>query len=90
MPESGTPHDLRARAASIRTTARRLEDAQALDLHRRAGPDVWLGPTPTHCLDSLVEMRGTIIGAAHDLLAAARTLEVRAEGLTHDGDGTSG
>jgi len=79
MPESGTPKDLRARAATIRSVAKTLDAAKLLDLHRRAGADVWLGPTPTLCHDNLVQMRSLITGAASDLRTAARNLELRAD-----------
>ena len=90
MPESATPQDLRARAVAIRSVAKVLDSAQVLDLHRRAGPDVWLGPTPTECLDSLVRMRTVITGAATDLRAAAHNLESRAEQLARNAPGVPG
>ncbi|MEO6126222.1 MAG: hypothetical protein ABIR32_21185 [Ilumatobacteraceae bacterium] len=81
MPEPGTPQDLRARAARLRSVARRLNSAQVLDVYQRAGPDVWIGPTPHHCLDDLLLIRSVVLGAADDLRSAAHNLELRADQL---------
>lgn len=82
MPPSPTTSDqLRQRATTLRTIASRIECAPALDLHRRAGDDVWRGPTPLHCLDDLLRMRVELLAAADDLRAGARTLDMRAAQL---------
>jgi hypothetical protein len=46
-----------------------------LDLHHRAGPDAWVGPTAQQCLDQLVFHRRRILLAAEGLVATARRLE---------------
>lgn len=69
---------LQQRAIALRSIALRLDRATVLTAHRRAGPDVWQGGTPAQCLDDLLQMRSTVIGAADDLRHAARTLEQRA------------
>jgi hypothetical protein len=77
---------LRRRAGQLRTTASALDAAEALDLYRRAGRDVWLGPTPRRCDDDLVNLRHLLLAAGADLRAEARELEARAAAL----DATSG
>ncbi len=69
---------LRDRAATLRRTAKRLDDADASVLFRRAGTDTWLGPTPQRCLDDLVAMRSQLVGAADDLRTRAGRLEQQA------------
>lgn len=78
MATSGTQDELRARAATMRAVAKKLDGARALDLARRAGPDVWIGPTPQRCVDALTQLRSTIIRAASELRTAASVLERRA------------
>lgn len=84
-PGSGqTSHaaeQLRQRATALRTTAIKIESALALDLYRRAGDDVWRGPTPTRCLEELLQMRADLLRAADDLRDAATVLDQRAEQL---------
>ncbi len=77
-PSPTTPDQLRQRASMLRTIASKIECTRALDLHRRAGDDVWRGPTPQHCLDDLLQMRVDLLGAAEDLRDGARTLDMRA------------
>ena len=87
MPPTPTsPEVLRRRAARLRTTASTLDRSEALELYRRAGEDVWLGPTPRRCRDDLVTLRHLLLSAGTDLRAEARALEVRAAAL----DATSG
>lgn len=87
MPPTPTsPEALRHRAVQLRTTASTLDHTEALDLYRRAGDDVWLGPTPRHCHDDLITVRHLLLAAGTDLRAEARALEARAAAL----DGTSG
>ena len=82
MPPTPTsPDALRSRAAQLRTTASILDGADALDLHRRAGEDVWLGPTARHCRDDLVTLRHLLLTAGTELRAQARALETRASVL---------
>lgn len=90
MPEQGTPGDLRARAARLRSVARRLDAAKVLDVYQRAGTEVWMGPTPSRCLEELLRIRSTILGAADDLRDAARNLEVRADHLAQISPGVPG
>jgi hypothetical protein len=80
-PSAGAAEQLRQRATQLRTTASKLDSALALDLYRRAGDDVWSGPTPARCQAELLEMRAELQRAAVDLRDLARTLEQRAEQL---------
>ena len=72
---------LRDRAATLRRTAKRIDDADANLLFRRAGTDTWLGPTPQRCFDDLVAMRTQLKGAADDLRTRASRLEQQASQL---------
>lgn len=83
-PGSGSAEQLRQRATLLRTTASRLESSSALDLYRRADDDVWRGPTPTRCLDELLQMRADLQRATDDLRDTARVLDRRAEQLDAD------
>ena len=86
-PTSPTsPEALRRRAVQLRATASTLDRSEALDLYRRAGDDVWLGPTPRRCRDDLVTLRHLLLTAGTDLRAEARALEARAAAL----DATTG
>jgi hypothetical protein len=78
---SGAAAQLRQRASVLRTTASKISSSAALDLYRRAGDDVWRGPTPTRCLDELLQMRTDLQRAADDLRDAATQLDQRAEQL---------
>ena len=80
-PSPTTPDQLRRRASTLRTVASKIECTHALDLHRRAGDDVWRGPTPRHCLDDLLQIRFELLAAAEDLRDGARTLDMRAAQL---------
>ncbi len=64
-----------ARAAHLRSLARTLQSLRVLELHRRAGPDAWVGPVAQQCLDQMVLHRRLILAAADGLLATARRLE---------------
>lgn len=75
------PEQLRARATILKRLASRVENALALDLHRRATDDTWIGPTPQHCHGELLAMRITLRDAGRDLRDGARTLELRADQL---------
>jgi len=85
MPPAPGPspaaEQLRQRASVLRITASKLESTPALVLYRRAGDDVWRGPTPTRCLDDLLQMRADLLRAADDLRATARQLVQRADQL---------
>ncbi len=63
------------RAACLRRLAREIEGLLVLDLHRRAGPDTWVGPAAQQCLDELILHRRVILFAADNLRAAASRLE---------------
>lgn len=69
---------LRARAAGLRKLAGRLQASPVVDLHRRAGTDVWLGPTAFECHDELITLGRRITDAADDLVWSARSLEQQA------------
>ena len=64
-----------ARAAHLRSLARQVQNLRALDVHRYAGPEAWVGPVAQQCLDQLVFHRRVILLAAEGLLCAARRLE---------------
>jgi hypothetical protein len=80
-PSADAAEQLRQRATQLRITASKLEATPALVLYRRAGDEVWRGPTPTRCLDDLLQMRAELLRAADDLRDAARLLDQRAEQL---------
>lgn len=83
MPSgSDTPESLRSRAVALRKVAKKLDSASALELHNRAGRDVWDGATPRQCHDELLAVRRTLLAAADDLRRGARVLEDRAAQLT--------
>ncbi len=67
--------ELRARARSLRDLRRRVEASPALDLHRRAGPDTWRGPSSRACADDLAVLRARLLAAADHLAAEARRLD---------------
>jgi hypothetical protein len=75
------PDHLRERAANLKRLASRIDDASALDLHRRADGAVWIGPTPQRCHGDLLALRITLQGATRDLRTSARALELRADQL---------
>jgi hypothetical protein len=76
-----TPHSqlLRTRAAALRKLSAALDSSRMIDLHRRAGEDVWLGPTASRCRDDLQQLARTLATEAADLVVRARTLEQRAD-----------
>jgi len=80
-PSADAGEQLRQRATQLRITASKLEATPALVLYRWAGDDVWRGPTPTRCLDDMLQMRADLLRAADDLRDAARLLDQRAEQL---------
>ena len=55
-----------------------MASSQVVDLRRRAGRDVWLGPTATRCHDDLTTIGRQVVRAADDLVVRARALERRA------------
>lgn len=73
-PPVPTPAELE-RAVELRRLARELQNLRVLDLYRRAGPEVWVGPVAQQCLDQLTNYRRLILIEADGLLAAARRLE---------------
>ena len=85
-PSPTSPQLLRRRAAQLRATASALDGAEALDLYRRAGGDVWLGPTPRRCDDDLVTLRHLLLSAGSELRVEARELEARAAALDAKGN----
>lgn len=78
---TSTTEQLRDRAAALRRAATLLQQSGACELHRRAGPETWLGPTPARCLDSLSSMRTAVLNAIDELRDVARRLERRADQL---------
>ena len=80
-PAPVTAEQLRERASTLRRLAGRLDATPALDLHRRAGHDTWVGATPTRCCDDLVALRSSLRSAGDDLRANARALDHRAAQL---------
>lgn len=83
-PSAGAADQLRQRATQLRMTASKIETTPALEVYRRAGDDVWRGPTPTRCLDDLVRMRADLLRAADDLRDTARLLDQRADQIEAD------
>lgn len=87
MPSGGemstTPQAirLRQRAATLRTLARRIESLTVLDLHRVAGADTWVGPSPCTRAEMLRAHRGRLLAAADDLWATASRFEREADEL---------
>ncbi|MCU1397401.1 MAG: hypothetical protein JWN62_510 [Acidimicrobiales bacterium] len=84
-PAPVTPDQLRQRATALRRLGSRMEGAAALDLHRRATDDTWMGPTPTRCHDDLLAIRTQILGAADDVRSRAAALERQAQHLDANG-----
>lgn len=73
---SATPADrLRQRATTLRTLASRLRRLQLLELHSKAGPATWVGPSPQACVDELRARRGLVLQAIDELLREARRFE---------------
>jgi hypothetical protein len=81
IPSSPEPAALRARASGLRTAARSLYTSPIVDLHLRAGTDVWIGPTASDCQADLVSMGRRITDAADELVRRARRLEQQADVL---------
>lgn len=78
MP-TDTPARLRSRAAALRNAAAQLPGWEIGNLVGRAGPDCWVGPSPTACLADLTQQRADLTGARESLLATARQLERQAD-----------
>ena len=68
------PDALRVSARTIQRLAMSLGGCQALELHRRAGTEVWRGPLASACRDDLVMIRRRLLAAQDELLHAARRL----------------
>jgi hypothetical protein len=81
IPSSPEPAALRVRATGLRTVARALHTSPIVDLHLRAGTDVWIGPTASGCQADLVAMGRRVTGAADELVRRARRLEQQADVL---------
>lgn len=79
MPTTPQATRLRQRAATLRALARRIESLAVLDLHRQAGADTWVGPSPYMCAEMLRAHRGRLLAAADDLWATASRFEREAE-----------
>jgi hypothetical protein len=86
-PAPVTPDQLRQRAGLLRRLASRLDMSLAIDLHRRAAEDTWLGPTPRRCHEELLATRTAILAAGRDLQIRAAGLEQRAGQLDVSGAG---
>jgi hypothetical protein len=74
---------LRARAGELRRIARRVGDTPAVDVHRFAGVDTWVGPVAQSCLDDLLIIRRELESSRDMLIDAARRLERHADELAH-------
>jgi hypothetical protein len=72
---------LRQRARSLRRLAEHISDCEAITLRRRAGTNVWIGPTPAACSDELLGMGRRLLVAADDLIVRATRLDSRATTL---------
>ncbi len=64
-----------ARADELRRLATQIEGLRLLDLHRRAGTEVWVGAIAAQCHDELAAHRRQLLFAAQCVRAAARRLE---------------
>ena len=88
MPTARSTIDsLQARAQLLRGAAHQLDTTPALDLYRRAGIEVWQGPTPDACRDALLTVRRTVQRAAQDLRDRAKALDDRARQLAAEPTG---
>jgi hypothetical protein len=74
-------HQLRVRAAVLRTLASSISTCDAVELRRRAGDDVWIGPTAARCHDDLTALGRRLVDAAEQLTQRARLLDRRAAEL---------
>lgn len=82
MPITTKPaEELLQRARALRRHARSIEQLDATVLYRRAGNDTWIGPTPAHCFDDLVNARNLLFHACDALRVGAARLEQRAARL---------
>ncbi len=85
MAATSSHHDaaerLRLRAIALRTLARRLSDLEVLHLHRRAGVDVWVGPSQQRLALDLQTRRRALTGAIEHLQAQARRFDREADAL---------
>jgi hypothetical protein len=76
---SDDPAQLRQRAATLRAHARTIADSSAFVLPRRAGDDVWIGPTATRFRDDLGLVLAKLRAASTELTTAADRLEIHAD-----------
>ncbi len=79
MPTTPQATRLRQRAATLRALARRIESLSVLELHRKAGADTWVGPSPYVCAEMLRAHRERLLAAADDLWATASRFEREAD-----------
>lgn len=78
MP-TDSPARLRSRAASLRNAAAQLPGWEIANLVAWAGPDCWVGPSPTACIHALTLLHADLAGARDSLLVTARRLEHEAD-----------
>lgn len=79
MPTTTTADSLRWRAVKLRQQASAIGIAEAWGLRRRAGDDVWVGPTARAFLDDLTAAEHKLAEAIDALTAAARHLDALAD-----------
>lgn len=65
----------RQRARSLRAFALRLEQLDALTLHRLTGPDTWVGPTPTGADELVRRHRSALLSEVDGLRRTAARLD---------------
>ena len=76
---SNSAAELRRRAGSLRRSAHLIDVAELWVLRRRAGEDVWIGPTASAFLDDLTVAEAQLRAAYEELCDAARRLELLAD-----------
>jgi phosphoglycolate phosphatase-like HAD superfamily hydrolase len=81
MSTSPQSQRLRDTAASLRSLANKIGNSRALTVHRSAGTDTWVGPTPDRCYEALRTMKDQLQAQQSTLVDTARILERRADTL---------
>ena len=80
---------LRRRGAALLRLSLEILVSPAATLVFRAGPDTWVGPTPTRCQDELNRLRTELLRASDDLGREARRLFTQADLVEAHTAGTS-